>query len=72
MKNRGNPIDRRRGETVRAVLAVVLKPDEPVPLEVVMQTVGLSQPSLLRHLALMQEAGKIRNYTTARRRVRVW
>ncbi len=72
MKKPGNPIDRRRGETVRAVLAVTLKPDEPVPLEVVMQTVGLSQPSLLRHLALMQEEGKIRNYTTARRMVRVW
>ena len=72
MKKPGNPIDRRRGETVRAVLAVTLKPDEPVPLEVVMQTVGLSQPSLLRHLALMQEAGKIRHYTTARRMVRVW
>ena len=41
MKNRGNPIDRRRGETVRAVLAVVLKPDEPVPLEVVMKTADL-------------------------------
>ena len=40
MKKPGNPIDRRRGETVRAVLAVTLKPDEPVPLEVVMQTVS--------------------------------
>jgi len=69
---RGNPVKRRRGEAVRAVLAATLKPNVPVPLETVMQIVQLSRTGVLRHLATMQLAGRIRGYTTASGVVRVW
>lgn len=71
-RTRGNPADRQRGETVRAVLAATLKPGMAMPLETAMRMVQVSHTSLLRHLAIMQESGRIRGYTTARGVVRVW
>jgi len=71
-RRQGNPADRQRGETVRAVLAVTLKPGEPMALETALRMVQVSHTSLLRHLAIMQELGRIRGYTTARGVVRVW
>lgn len=68
----GNPADRQRGDTVRAVLAATLKPNEPMALETALRMVQLSHTSLLRHLAIMQETHRIRGYTTARGVVRVW
>lgn len=68
----GNPDKRRRGEVVRAVIMATVKPDRPVPVETMTQTVGLSRVSLLRHLATLQETNRIVGYTTARGMVRVW
>jgi predicted ArsR family transcriptional regulator len=69
---RGNPVKRRRGEAVRAVLMAVLKPNEPQPVEHVTQVCGVSRVVLLQHLATLQAQGKIRRYTTASMMVRVW
>ena len=68
----GNPQKIKRGETVRAVLAATLKPEEPMPLEMAMQIVQVSRTTLLMHLATMQASGRIKGYTTARGVVRVW
>jgi hypothetical protein len=71
-RKKGNPEDRQRGETVRAVLAATVKPGQPLPLETVCRVVQTSHSNLLRHLAIMQETGRIRGYTTARGMVKVW
>ncbi len=71
-RRQGNPADRQRGETVRAVLAATLKPGQPLPLETVCKVVQITHTSVLRHLAIMQELGRIKGYTTARGMVRVW
>ncbi len=71
-KPRGNPIARRRGEAVRAVLLAVLKPNEPQPVDHVTNVCGVSRVVLLQQLARMQEMGRIRGYTTANMMVRVW
>lgn len=71
-KPMGNPTNIKRGETVRAVLAATLKPNEPMGVEMACQIVQVSRTSLLRHLARMQEKGRIRGYTTGRGVVRVW
>lgn len=68
----GCPTNIRRGETVRAVLAATLKPNEPMGVEMACQIVQVSRTGLLRHLATMQANGRIRGYTTARGVVRVW
>jgi predicted ArsR family transcriptional regulator len=68
----GNPVKRRRGEAVRAVILATVRPDEPMPLAEVLQVLGVSQPTLLRHLATLQERGRIKRYTTAQQVVRVW
>lgn len=68
----GNPVKIKRGETVRAVLAATLKPNEPMPLEMACQIVQVTRTTLLAHLATMQANGRIRGYTTARGVVRVW
>lgn len=68
----GNPQKIKRGETVRAVLAATLRPNEPMPLEMACQIVQVSRTTLLAHLATMQTLGRIRGYTTARGVVRVW
>jgi len=72
MRPRGNPTDRRRGEAVRAVLLATVKPDAPLALDAVCQTLKLSRSSVLRHLARLQEARRVRGYTTANGVVRVW
>jgi predicted ArsR family transcriptional regulator len=69
---RGNPVKRRRGEAVRAVLMAVLKPGEPQPVDHVTAVCGVSRVVLLQHLARLQEQGKIKRYTTASMMVRVW
>lgn len=71
-RKQGNPADRARGETVRAVLAVTLKPGKVLPLETVLRMIQLDRSSLLRHLAIMQELGKLNGYSTANGVVRVW
>jgi DNA-binding Lrp family transcriptional regulator len=43
-----------------------------MPLAEVLQVLGVSQPTLLRHLATLQERGRIKRYTTAQQVVRVW
>lgn len=68
----GNPVKRRRGEAVRALIMVTVRPNEPQPLGDVLSTLGVSRPTLLRHLATLQEAGRIRRYTTSQAVVRVW
>jgi predicted ArsR family transcriptional regulator len=57
---------------VRAVILATVRPDEPMPLAEVLQVLGVSQPTLLRHLATLQERGRIKRYTTAQQVVRVW
>jgi hypothetical protein len=54
------------------VLAATVKPDQPLPLETVCRVVQTSHSNLLRHLAIMQETGRIKGYTTARGMVKVW
>lgn len=68
----GNPINRRRGEAVRAVLMAVLKPGEPLPVEHVTSVCDVSRVVLLQHLATLQAQGRIKGYTTASMMVRVW
>lgn len=71
-KPRGNPAKRRRGETVRAVLMATVKPDAPVPLDVLMDVTALCRTAVLQHLATLQAQQRIRGYTTANGMVRVW
>ena len=68
----GNPVKRRRGEAVRAVILATIRPDAPVPLGEVLDVLGVSRPTLLRHLATLQEAKRLKGYTTAQQMVRVW
>lgn len=68
----GNPADRRKGETVRAVLVATIKPEQPMPLEAACALVGLSRSGVCRHLSALMEAKRIRGYTTANGLVRVW
>lgn len=72
MKPRGNPAKRQRGETVRAVLLATVKPDMPVPLDTLCDVLRVQRTAVLNHLATLQEAGRIRKYTTANGLVRVW
>jgi predicted ArsR family transcriptional regulator len=68
----GNPIKRRKGETVRAVLAVTVKPDAPMPLATLCELVGLSHSGVCRHLSTLEMQKRIRGYTTRGGMVRVW
>jgi predicted ArsR family transcriptional regulator len=68
----GNPVNRRRGETVRAVLMSTIKPEQPMPLEAACALVGISRATLCEHLTTLIMAKRIRGYTTANGLVRVW
>lgn len=68
----GNPATRLRGETIRAVLITTIKPEQPMPVEAACALVGITRSGVCRHLALLQEAKRIRGYTTAKGMVRVW
>lgn len=68
----GNPDKRRRGEAVRAVLLATVRPGQPMAVETVCSLVGVSRSRVLQHLYVLQEAKRIRGYSTARGVVRVW
>lgn len=63
---------RRKGQTVRAVLAVTVKPDQPMPMITLCELVGISRSSICRHLTQMEMDKRIKGYTTQRGMVRVW
>ena len=68
---RGNPVDRRKGIVVRGIL-MGLVAKKPAPLDEVVQLTGKHRTTILRHLALLQEARRIAGYTTKGGVVRVW
>lgn len=68
----GNPVNRRKGETVRAVLAVTVKPEQPVPLDTLCKLLNLSRSGVCRHLSQLEMNKRIAGFTTANMMVRVW
>ena len=72
LAKRGNPVKRRRGHAVRALLVTMVKPQRPEPLDEVCALVALSRSGVCRHLALLVEAKRIGGYSTASGLVRVW
>jgi predicted ArsR family transcriptional regulator len=68
----GNPLKRSRGEAVRAVILATCRPNTPIALDTAMAVLNLSHSGILRHLAQLQAAKRIKGYTTANGVVRVW
>lgn len=68
---RGNPVKRRAGIVVRAVL-ISLVGRKPMPMAEVIELTGKSRSRVLQHLALLQEAGRISGYSSAGGVLRVW
>lgn len=68
----GNPVSKKRGEVVRAVLGATLRPNQPMLVSEVARLVNVSRTGLLWHLATMQRNGRLKGYTTANGWVRVW
>lgn len=69
---RGNPVQRRRGETVRAVVLATVRPQQPVPLDTMLEVTRISRTALLDHLLRLKVTGRLKGYTTANGMVRVW
>lgn len=75
-RRRGNPVTIRRGELVRAslvgLLAINTEEPKPMAIETLCEFLNVDKTGVLRHLAILQDAGRIKGYTSARGMVRVW
>ncbi len=69
---RGNPKGRIRGEAVRAVLLRLLGRRGKAEMATLMETTGLSRPSIFRHLGVLAAQGRITSYLTRKGMVSTW
>jgi hypothetical protein len=71
LTQRGNPVNRRKGEVARALI-ISLVQKRPMPMAEVQSLTGRSRTRILDHCALLQEKRRIVGYSSAGGVLRVW
>lgn len=67
----GNPVNRRKGQVVRALIMSLVN-ERPMPMAEVMHLTGRARSTVLDHCARLHEQKRIAGYTSAGGILRVW